>query len=53
MNPLFTYLAPAIDNATYSDLFLWTLLLIPTLFVVPLVVYWVILKPIGILKNLV
>jgi len=32
MNPLFTYLAPAIDNATYSDLFLWTLLLIPTLF---------------------
>lgn len=51
-NPLIDYLAPALDNATYVDLFTWTLLLIPLLFVVPIVFYWLILKPLAIIKQL-
>lgn len=52
MNELITYLAPALDNATYVDLFSWTLLLIPTLFVAPLIVYFII-RCISIIKQLV
>jgi len=43
MNEIITYFAPALDNATYVDLFSWTLLLIPTLFVAPLIVYLILM----------
>jgi len=52
MNELITYLAPALDNATYVDLFSWTLLLIPMLFIAPLIVY-LILRLISIIKQII
>lgn len=51
-NPLINYLAPALDNATYEQLFLWTMLLIPTLLVLPLALYWLIFKPVALLLKL-
>lgn len=51
-NPLIASLAPYLDNATYSQLFMWTLFLLPTLFIVPIVIFWLIMKSITIIKQL-
>jgi len=51
MNDLITYLAPALDNATYVDLFTWTLLLIPILFVVPTFVFFIIKQAFTLAKQ--
>jgi len=49
---IYTYLAPALDNNSLSGLFSYTLILIPTLLVAPLVVYWLIMSVVRLLTQL-
>jgi len=49
---LISYLSYALDNTSLAGLFEYTLILIPTLIIVPLVVYWVVLTGVRLLTNL-
>ncbi len=43
MTEVLLQLAPALDSASYVDTFVWFLLLMPLLFAIPLVIYFMIL----------
>lgn len=53
MNPvLMQILQPAIDNASYVDLFWWTFFLMPLAIGVPIFVYWMILQAVKFIRFL-